>query len=202
MAQNPLVRWLARVPRLFDALRWILEGGYRGHHRVIATHLTNVGRTLDLGCGTGIYARFFPPQSYVGADIDPDYIAAAQSKFPNHRFLVQDATQTSFQDGEFDACMISGVLHHLDDELATQMVKEAARVVRPDGAIIIWEDIPAPRWNLIGHVIHRLDLGSHIRTPAGYRALLERHLAIRESTTMRSGAMDYQVFVATPSQTA
>ena len=47
-------------------------------------------------------------------------------------------------------------------------------------------------------MIHRLDLGSHIRTPAGYRCLLERHLAIQDSADMRSGAMDYQVFVATP----
>lgn len=202
MAQNGLVRWLAGVPRLFDALRWILEGGYRGHDRVIRTHLMNAGRTLDLGCGTGIYARFFAPHSYVGADINPDYVSAAQSKFPQHRFVVQDATQTSFLDGEFDACMISGVLHHLDDELAGRMVKEAARVVRAGGTVVVWEDVPAPWWNLIGHVIHRLDLGSHIRMPSGYRAVLEPHLTIQDSADMRSGAMDYQVFVATPRKTA
>ena len=86
----------------------------------------------------------------------------------------------------------------VDDELATRLIKEAARVVRRGGMIVVWEDIPSPWWNLLGHVIHRLDLGSHIRTPAGYRGLLERHLAIQDSADMRSGAMDYQVFVATP----
>jgi ubiquinone/menaquinone biosynthesis C-methylase UbiE len=198
MLQNGLVRWLAGVPSLFDALRWILEGGYRGHHRVIRSQLKNSGRTLDLGCGTGIYARFFPSRAYVGADINRDYIKAAQSKYPDHRFVVQDATRTPFLDGEFDACMISGVLHHLDDELAGRLIGEAARVVRPGGTIVVWEDIPAPWWNLLGHVIHRLDLGNHIRTPAGYRCLLEHHLILQNSTSMRSGAMDYQVFVATP----
>jgi SAM-dependent methyltransferase len=201
MVENALVRRLAGVPRLFDALRWTLEGGYRGHHRIIRSYLTNVGRTLDLGCGTGIYARFCSPDSYVGADIDPTYIAAAQAKFPNHRFLVQDGTRTSFLADEFDACMISGVLHHLDDEFASRMVKEAARVVRPGGTIVIWEDIPSPWWNLIGHVIHRLDLGSHIRTAAGYRTLLEPHVTIQESSSLRSGAMDYQVFVGLPRKT-
>jgi SAM-dependent methyltransferase len=198
MADSALVRRLAGVPRLFDALRWILEGGYRGHHGVIGAHLENVGRTLDLGCGTGIYAGFFPSDTYVGADLNPDYISAAQSKFPDHRFVVQDATRTSFRDDEFDACMISGVLHHLDDDLAVQMVNEAARVVRPGGVIVVWEDIPSPWWNLVGHVIHRLDLGSHIRASEGYRALLEPCLEIQQSAPMRSGAMDYQVFVGSP----
>jgi SAM-dependent methyltransferase len=202
MVHSALVRWLAGVPRLFDALRWILEGGYVGHQRVVRAHLTNVGRTLDLGCGTGIYAGFFPASSYVGADLNPDYISAAQSKFPDHPFVVQDATRTSFRDNEFDACMISGVLHHLDDDLATRMVKEAARVVRPGGVIVVWEDIPSAWWNLLGHVIHRLDLGSHIRTSVGYRSLLEPHLVIQDSASMRSGAMDYQVFVGTPRKTA
>jgi SAM-dependent methyltransferase len=201
MVQNGLVRWLAGVPRLFDALRWMLEGGYRGHHRLIRTHLRNAGRTLDLGCGTGIYAGFFPSRAYVGADINPDYISAAQSKFPDHCFVLQDATRTSFLDGEFDACMISGVLHHLDDEPAMRMVKEAVRVVRPGGTIVVWEDIPAAWWNLLGHVIHRLDLGAHIRTAAGYRSLLEPHVTIGESCSMRSGAMDYQMFVGTPCKT-
>jgi SAM-dependent methyltransferase len=202
MLPGSLVRRLAAVPRLFDALRWMLEGGYRGHHSVIRSHLSDTGRTLDLGCGTGIYARFFPPGSYVGADLNPAYIAAAQAKFPGHQFLVQDATRTSFADGEFDACMISGVLHHLDDSQADQLLGEAARVVRPGGTLVVWEDIPAPWWNLLGHVIHHLDLGSHIRTPAGYRGLLERRFTIQDTCAMRSGAMDYQVFVGRPNPRA
>lgn len=198
MVQRSLVRRMADVPRLFDALRWILEGGYRGHRGVIQKHLTGAGRTLDLGCGTGIYAGFFPPDAYVGADINSAYIQAAQSRFPAHRFVVQDATVPSFNDAEFDACMISGVLHHLDDQEAGRLLQLAARAVRPSGKIVVWEDIPASRWNLVGNVIHSLDLGRHIRTPEGYRTLLEQHLAIAHSSAMRSGAMDYQVFVGTP----
>ncbi|QDT56683.1 23S rRNA (guanine(745)-N(1))-methyltransferase [Caulifigura coniformis] len=196
MTESSLVRRLAGVPRLFDALRWMLEGGYRGHHGVVARHLNNVGRVLDLGCGTGIYAPFFPPDSYVGADLSEAYIAAAQAKFPGHRFVVQDGTRTSFQEAEFDACMISGVLHHLDDSQAAQLLEEASRVVRPGGTIVVWEDIPSRWWNGVGHVIHRLDLGNHIRSPEGYRQLLQRHFTIVCSEHMRSGAMDYQVFQA------
>jgi SAM-dependent methyltransferase len=198
MMQRSLVRRLADVPRLFDALRWILEGGYRGHHHVIQEHLLGAGRTLDLGCGTGIHAGFFPPDAYVGADINPTYIQAAQSRFPAHRFVVQDVTLASFEDAEFDACMICGVLHHLDDQEAGRLLQRAARAVRAGGKVVIWEDIPASRWNVVGNVIHSLDLGRHIRTPEGYRSLLEKHLTIDHSAAMRSGAMDYQVFVGVP----
>ena len=199
MAESSFVRHLAGIPRLFDALRWTLEGGYAGHHRLIRDHLTNVGRIIDLGCGTGIYARFFTPETYVGIDINPEYIAAARVKFPQHPFHVQDALSSPFSAGEFDAGMISGVLHHLNDDDADRALREIARLVRPGGRVVIWEDIPARRrWNLIGHLIHRLDLGAHIRTPAEYQALISRHLDIAEAWPMRSGAMDYQVFVGRP----
>lgn len=198
MAETSFVRRLASVPGLFDALRWTLEGGYRGHHRVVQRFLSQGGRTLDLGCGTGIYSRFFTPDRYCGVDISPAYIAAAKAKFPTHRFEVQDATATSFSTAGFDACMISGVLHHLDDELAAQVLSEVSRVVKPGGVVVIWEDIPAAWWNLVGHAIHRLDLGSHIRTPQGYRELIQGTLDVTHSESMRSGAMDYQVFIATP----
>ncbi len=198
MAETSLIRRLAGVPRLFDALRWTLEGGYRGHHHVVQNNLVDAGHVLDLGCGTGIYAHFFPPDRYLGVDISPEYIAAARSKFPRHQFQVHDATAVPLPSQSFDACMVSGVLHHLDDRDADHLLAEAARVVRPDGKIVIWEDIPAPWWNVVGHVIHRLDLGNHIRTPSDYQRVIERRLEVFHASAMRSGAMDYQVFLARP----
>ncbi len=199
MAETWLVRKLAGLPSVFDGLRWILEGGYRGHRAVIRKHLSDAGRILDLGCGTGIYASCFAPESYLGADLSPEYVAAARRKFPGYRFEVQDACSTTYADGQFDACMISGVLHHLDDELASRMLGEGARITKRTGKVVIWEDVPARhRWNLIGHVIHRLDLGAYIRSPDDYRRLIEPSITVEISEPMRSGAMDYQVFVGRP----
>ncbi|HVJ85175.1 MAG TPA: class I SAM-dependent methyltransferase [Caulifigura sp.] len=197
MAETGWVRSLANVPRLFDALRWILEGGYRGHHRVVRTLAAAPGRVLDLGCGTGIYSPFFSPDGYLGVDISPDYIAAARAKYPAHQFEVCDATGVNLPGASFDACMISGVLHHLDDDTAGRVIQEAARLVRPGGSVVIWEDVPAPWWNAVGHLIHRLDLGNFIRSPEGYANLLAPHLKITDSNHMRSGAMDYHVFHTT-----
>jgi SAM-dependent methyltransferase len=197
MTGGPWIRWLASQPRIFDALRWLLEGGYWGHYDVIRRHLVGNGRVLDLGCGTGQYAHCFDSRQYVGVDIDPAYISAAREKHPQHRFEVHDGRSLPFADGEFDACMISGVLHHLDDAAADCVLGQAQRVIRSGGRIVIWEDIPAPWWNVVGQIIHRLDLGAYIRSPAEYRRLIERHFGVDDSKPFRSGAMDYQVFVAT-----
>ncbi len=193
-----LIRYLARRPQVFDWLRFVLEGGYVGHSKIIRRELSRESwRVLDVGCGTGIYASHFPPAEYHGIDISPEYIAAAARKFPHHQFSVMDATAMTFGDHTFESAFISGVLHHLNDEQAVAVLQNVCRVIRPGGKLVIWEDIPAPAWNLVGHIIHRLDLGSHIRQPDGYRKLIETVSPVHTHQTMRSGFMDYGIFVST-----
>jgi SAM-dependent methyltransferase len=197
-----MIETLAARPRVFDALRWTLEGGYAGHHRVIAESLASPpGPVLDIGCGTGVFAGRFRRDEYLGIDISPTYIAAAQRKFPRHRFAVMDARRLDIPDASQSRGFISGILHHLSDDDVAAVLQEMARVVRPDGRIVIWEDIPTQSLlNVVGRTIHALDLGDRIREPAGYRALIAPHLAIRSERLMRSGCMDYAVFECTPLQ--
>lgn len=191
-----LITKLAAVPAIFDVLRWILEGGYRGHRRIITHELLPVdGRILDIGCGTGIYARDFPPERYTGIDLSATYTAACLKKYPNHTFLTMDAQRLTFDDATFSAAFISGVLHHLTDEDGVAVIREAVRVIRPGGLLVVWEDVPAPWWNPVGHVIHALDMGRHIRRTEGYMALLKRAVNVEKTSRMRSGFMDYAVFV-------
>jgi ubiquinone/menaquinone biosynthesis C-methylase UbiE len=196
---NRLIGRLAGLPHVFDALRWILEGAYRGHEAVIVQELKGPhARILDFGCGTGIYARFFDPRAYIGIDLNRTYVAAAARKFPHHRFLVMNGLQLAFADASFDTCFISGVLHHLDDEGARQVLREIARVLKPEGALIVWEDTPTQfAWNGIGRLIHHWDLGQHIRSSREYQHLLETRFAIENAYPMRSGFMDYGVFRCT-----
>ncbi|MCA9038190.1 MAG: class I SAM-dependent methyltransferase [Planctomycetaceae bacterium] len=209
-AIKSIVSWLAGRPALFDSLRWVLEGGFVQHRQIIKSHLSSTGRdvawkVLDIGCGTGLYAAHFPANQYVGIDISPVYTNAARSKFPEHRFETGDARQLTFKGDDFDAAFISGVIHHLTDDDAVAVLKEAIRVIKPSGRLVVWEDIPAPWWNIVGHVAHRLDLGACIRAADGYRKLIEHALSDdseRPATqpslhvyTVRSGFMDYAVFV-------
>jgi ubiquinone/menaquinone biosynthesis C-methylase UbiE len=191
-----LVTRLAAWPSIFDLLRYLLEGGYRGHRSVWENELrSQPGKVLDIGCGTGIHAQHFSADAYTGIDISDDYVSAAIRKYPGYQFFASDATKLPFESNIYCTAMISGVLHHLSDEEAQRLLSEAARVLQPDGTLVVWEDIPSrSRWNLIGHLIHRLDLGQHIRPPDGYRRLLELHFDLRSTRIFRSGFMDYAVF--------
>ena len=194
------VELLAAWPTAFDVIRWILEGGYHGHKSVINRELSTIrGLLLDIGCGTGFYARFFDAASYVGIDISSAYIAAANRKHPSHKFLIASGFALPVTDHSFGTAMISGVLHHLSNDDATTVLSEAARVLSPDGQLVVWEDIPSTsRWNIVGHIIHHFDLGRHIRRPAEYRSLIEQKFVIRSERQMRSGFMNYVVFACTP----
>lgn len=200
-----VVRWLASIPTVFDGLRWILEGGYHGHETVFQQELNPVATAsssagiLDLGCGTGLHAARFCSEQYHGIDLSDAYIKAARRKHPTYSFECADARKLPFADGHFHTVLISGVLHHLNDNDALSVLKEAARVLSPDGRVVIWEDIPTVGpWNFVGALIHRLDQGQWIRTPASYRQLIDQSFAIHNERCFRSGFMDYAVFRASP----
>jgi SAM-dependent methyltransferase len=72
---------------------------------------------LDLACGGGYYSvivrRTAPSLKYVGADYSAAMVEKARENYPGVDFLVQDATNTTFDDRSFDAVMLSGALEHI-----------------------------------------------------------------------------------------
>ncbi len=190
------IRRLSQMPWAFDCLRWILEGGYGPHRELLTRHFPKPPkRILDCGCGTGIYSNFFPSNSYVGVDISPIYIERAQTCFPDHRFRVMDATQLAFADNSFDAVIVSGVIHHLDTATTQCVLKEISRVLEPDGKLLVWEDVPTRNpLNIVGRIIHGLDVGEFIRHDYEYAKLLSDYFCIESAEAFCSGFMDYAAF--------
>ena len=193
------VRGLSRVPWAFDGLRYLLEGGFRAHRKLLADVFEHrPARVLDCGCGTGIYAREFSRESYVGIDLCPEYIQRARTGHPGYDFRVMDAARMDFPEDAFDAAIVSGVLHHLDEDTAGQVLRELRRVLKPEGELLVWEDVPARQsWNVIGRLVHRLDVGSFIRPSEGYLELLMKDFRVERTFPLRSGFMDYGVFICT-----
>jgi SAM-dependent methyltransferase len=195
------VHALAEEPRAFDLLRWILEAGYRGHKVVWRREgIVEAESILDLGCGTGAMAGSFRPESYVGVDVNPRYIARARTKKSRYRFEVADGRSLPFADGSFGAVLIGGVIHHLDDASARAVLQESRRVLVPGrGVLVMCEAVPTrSRWNLIGRLVAALDEG-HFISPA------ERYLEMVYEVfgqggvrhyPMRSGVGDAVVIVA------
>lgn len=191
-----LIRRLSEIPSVFDALRWILEGGFFGHRSIFDKELAQQGGlVLDLGCGTGQWSTRFACDRYIGIDVVPEYLIAAKVKHPQHEFVLADGRLLPLSDRSVSQIMISGVLHHLSDEAAHDVLLECSRVLRHDGRLIIWEDVPVSVWrNPIGHLAHCLDNGSFIREADEYADLLRRCFEVHSSRKLRSGFMNYVAF--------
>lgn len=189
---------LANVPWIFDGLRWLVEGGFVEHRRLIQEHFPVAPENvLDCGCGTGVFAGCFPKQSYVGIDISSEYIARARQLNHDRNFQVMDASCLNFPSESFEAVIVSGVVHHMETSLARRVLSEIRRVLKPSGKLLMWEDIPTrASWNMLGQLIHRLDVGDHIRPPAEYARLLDPQFQVVSARPMTSGCMDYIVLDA------
>lgn len=189
---------LASVPWVFDGLRWVLEGGFVAHHRLLQQHFPVAPESLlDCGCGTGTFAGCFPKKSYVGIDLSRDYIARARQQNPDHRFHVMDATALQFPSESFEAVIVSGVIHHMENSLAMRVLGEVRRLLKPAGKLLMWEDVPTrSAWNVVGQIAHRLDVGEYIRPASEYARLLDSQFQLVSAQPMTSGCMDYIVLDA------
>jgi ubiquinone/menaquinone biosynthesis C-methylase UbiE len=103
---------------------------------------------LALGCGTGIEVRGLAGRSgfsghIVGIDQSPALIEAAhqfaKQEGLNQRveFLVGDVHNLEYADDSFDAVIAHTLMSHLVNPLA--VIKEAARIVRPNCQIAIFD---------------------------------------------------------------
>lgn len=184
-------------PVLFIFFRSILENNFKAIRAVIRKDL-KLGqglRTLDLGCGPGAFSDLFEKDDYVGVDLNPRYIDYAR----HHRkgtFVVGDATRIELPDRRFDQVLIFGLLHHLSDDAVRSVLKEARRVLVPGGRVLAIEDIPAiSKLNLVGHLIHNVENGEHIRPTEEYRKLYSECGRIEREEVLQSGICDYYAAV-------
>jgi len=191
------VQRISDHPVLFIVLRSILENDFKAIRAVIRHRLrVRQGlRTLDLGCGPGAFADLFAGDDYVGVDLNGRYIDHAR-KTRQGAFIVGDARHVELPDARFDQILIFGLLHHLPDEDVRAVLAECRRLLVRGGRVLVIEDIPAiSRLNLIGHLIHRVENGEHIRPVAEYQRLYSEAATIESGEVLQSGICDYYAAV-------
>jgi len=111
----------------------------------IAAALAETGArdVLDIGCGDGGLARMLVRRglAVTGIDPAPAMIATAQEMVPEARFTVAGAEALPFDPGSFDACIFLNSLHHVPVPLMGRALREALRVLRPGGEVILVEPL-------------------------------------------------------------
>ena len=95
---------------------------------------------LDLGCGTGAALAEYRDSGCIvlGADPSAAMLQQARIRLGDEADLRRiDGEHIPFDDGCADLVLISLVLHSVDRPSATQILREAARVLAPNGRILV-----------------------------------------------------------------
>lgn len=125
-------------------------------------------RGLDVGCGTGRLLAFlhgaWPGLKWTGLDLSPPYLAEARRLIgPTARVkLIEGAAEKlPFDDASLDLVVSSFLMHELPSEIRGHALKEMARVIRPDGLVVVVDSIQKgdqPNWDglldLFPHYFH------------------------------------------------
>jgi SAM-dependent methyltransferase len=95
---------------------------------------------LIVGCGSGVDTTVLQAEKLVALDLSWVAVSAAQNGYPSAIYVQADGTQLPFISGSFDVVMCSEVIEHIIDP--DRMVDELARVLRPNGRLLL----STPNW--------------------------------------------------------
>jgi len=127
----------------FDLLALLDDEGWTAnnhYHRLLLKHLpAECGNALEIGCGTGAFARELARRCghVIGLDLSTEMIRVARSRaeqFENLEFELADAMRYDFPRSHFDFVCSIATLHHLNQRELLLKIKDA---LKPRGVLVI-----------------------------------------------------------------
>lgn len=106
-------------------------------------------KVLEVGCGTGNVSSFLAKKGYevTGCEFYTDAINRA---WPGFMIVQGDASILPFEDDSFDIVGLFDVIEHFQNDIT--LIKEARRVVRKDGIIVITVPAREELWRWIDEI--------------------------------------------------
>lgn len=132
---------------------------------------------LDIGCGPGALLRCLPQTvAYIGFDRNVAYIARAKRTYGSRgAFICDDVSNfASYALPPADVAVAIGILHHLDDELASSLLRAIAVALKPKGRLVTVDPCFHARQSLIQRFVVSNDRGMHVRPFDRYVDLCSR----------------------------
>lgn len=137
--------------------------------RITSVRWSEVGRAIDLGCGTGrtgAWLRGRGVRHIDGIDLTPEMVEAAKRRGIYDSLQVGDITSTGLADGTYDVAVACLVDEHLSDLGA--LYREVARIVQPAGRFVIVGYHP--------HFIMTAGMPTHFHRESGRPVAIETYV--------------------------
>lgn len=109
---------------------------------------------LEIGCGTGEILASTSPKIGVGIDNSPLMVEQARRKFPQYKFLVDDAQSISKIKQKFSYIIMSDLVEHVYD--VQTILEQAGKLLKPQGQIVL--TCINPLWSPIFDLAEKLQL--------------------------------------------
>ncbi len=133
----------------FDRLALLSDEGWNHnnhYHNFLLKYVPPLsGNALEIGCGTGAFARLLAErvEHVVGLDLSPQMIRLARERsegYSNIDFQVADVLSWEFPDEQFDCIVSIATLHHLPMEDMLLKMKGALKV---NGTLMVLDILQA-----------------------------------------------------------
>lgn len=133
---------------LYEMLAWPMLGGvWRDVVDDVSKLAGKAASVVDLGCGPATVLQKLalkrPDLSLTGVDIDEAMLSIAKRRLPQVRFLQGSIDAVPVDDKSADLVISSMVFHHLPREVKHGALREARRILKPEGLFLLC-DFAAP----------------------------------------------------------
>ena len=104
------------------------------------SQLSDLGHTLELGCGQGLFSEVLRHKAdrLIATDLSPEMVAAADKRFSacsNVTVEPADCLHLTYPEAFFDTVFIGNLLHVIPTP--EKAMVEVRRVIKPDGRLIV-----------------------------------------------------------------
>ena len=134
---------MSSVEADFDRLALLDEEGWTANNQYHSSLLRqvplNCENALEIGCGTGAFARALASRCgrVVALDLSAEMIRVARSRssrFENLEFQLADAMTWGFPQSHFDFVCSIATLHHLEQR---ELLLKIKRALKPGGVLVV-----------------------------------------------------------------
>lgn len=164
------------------------------YHCLDEAKLKPGARVLDVGCGPAYYFDRLPAVDYVGFDTSDPYVAYARQRYgARGDFRCEILTAEHLGElGRFDAVLLFGLLHHLDDDQCAILLDLSAKFLAPGGRVVSCDPTLHDGQGRVSRWMSENDRGEYVRRPQAYE-----HMARARFADLDTRLLDAQTRVPT-----